>query len=88
MLLLLCGFPSDNGGLTDVAPMVIAQLAGGTDDAMAGNQESYGIFAHGSPYRPASLRVIDTGSDVAVGGQSAHRDFEQCFSYCRPDDCP
>ena len=61
--------------------MVIAKFARGTDDTMAGYQESHGIFANGSPYRSKNLRVIDTGSNVAVGSQTSHRDFEQCFPH-------
>ena len=79
--LFFCGFPPDNGGLAYIAPMVIAQFARGTDDTVAWNQESHGIFTYGSPYRPASLRAIDTGSNVTIGGQTTHRDFEQRFPH-------
>ena len=75
-LLFPCGFPPDNGGFADITPMIITQFTCGTDNAMAGNQESYGILTYGSPHSSASLRVIDAGSNIAIGGQSSHRDFE------------
>ena len=77
----LGGFPADDGGLAGFAPAVVAPFAGGTDDAVAGYQEGDGIVANRRAHRTARLRVVDFCRDVAVGCQSAHRDFEQCFPH-------
>lgn len=77
----LCRFPSDHRCLAGAAPVVFACFPTGTDDAVAGYEEGYGVAADCGAYGPGSSGAADLSRDGGIGGQAAHWDVEQGFPY-------
>src|SRR3989344_315529 len=74
-----CRFPADHGLLATGAPMVVTEDAGGSDDAVAGDEEGDRVPADGGADGALRVRTLDAQRDGAVRREMACGDAQKRF---------
>src|SRR5579862_2660738 len=73
------GFPADHSCFTDRSPVIFACVTIGSYNAMAGDEEGYGVAADGGAYGAGGFGIANSFGQSSVGGQLAQGDIQERF---------
>src|SRR5690606_41589097 len=77
----LGSLPTDDGCLPGTSPMVLADHTRSADNAVTGNQESYGIAAYRGAYGSRSAGMFHFTRQTRIGSYLTHGNFKQRLPY-------